>query len=250
MFIHYNFILMRIFLAGTILLLFGSTSSLTYENHNTCEAETAKAIGGASKAADSKASKGYVVSLSGSGQAVEFTNLPRSRKLAILGYDVPLTFVQDDKGLTVKPGEPIQSLQGTSNQSLASRCRVLRITHDKGWFNDDDPGATYPGWIRNCNLGTGDYNNDLTVSETPGDIWSCSFTGSSVIVIAPKENGAGKVEIQIDGTIHPSIDLSTQGTLQAQQNVYEVTALTPGQHNIKIVNRGPGPVALDALIVL
>ena len=46
--------------------------------------------------------------------------------------------------------------------------RVLRITHDKGWINDDDPGATYPGWSRRCNLGTGDFNNDLTVSDKPG----------------------------------------------------------------------------------
>ncbi len=45
----------------------------------------------------------------------------------------------------------------------------------------------YPGWIRRCNLGTGDFNNDLTTSDTPGDVWSSSFTGTSVQVIAPKE---------------------------------------------------------------
>jgi alpha-L-fucosidase len=175
--------------------------------------------------------------------------LGKVSKVELLGSDVPFTFVQNDQGLTVTPGGPVPPLPGITNPSLASACRVLRITHDKGWFNDDDPGATYPGWIRQCNLGTGDFNNDLTISETPGDVWSCSFTGSSVSVIAPKEAGAGKIEIQIDGQSRATADLSTSGPRLAQQTVCEVNGLNSGKHTINIVNRGPGPVAVDALIV-
>ncbi len=175
--------------------------------------------------------------------------LGKVSKVELLGSDVPMAFSQDDQGLTVTPGGTVQPLPGITNQSLATMCRVLRITHDKGWINDDDPGATYPGWIRRCNLGTGDFNNDLTVSETPGDVWSCFFTGSSVSVIAPKESGAGKIEIQIDGQTRATADLSTTGARQAQQSVCEVTGLTSGKHSIAIINRGPGPVAVDALIV-
>jgi alpha-L-fucosidase len=174
--------------------------------------------------------------------------LGKVSKVELLGSDVPLTFSQDDQGLTVTPGGTAQPLRAITNQSLASACRVLRITHDKGWFNDDDPGAMYPGWIRRCNLGTGDFNNDLTISGTPGDIWSGSFTGGSVSVIAPKEAGAGKIEVQIDGQTRATADLSTAGARQAQQTVCEVTGLTPGKHAIALVNRGPGPVAVDALI--
>ena len=105
------------------------------------------------------------------------------------------------------------------------------------------------GWMRRCNLETGDYNNDLTTSDTPGDVWSCSFTGSSVSVIAPKEAGAGKIEVQIDGHTRASVDLSTTGARQAQQRVCEVKDLVPGKHSIAIINRGPGRVAVDALIV-
>ena len=105
------------------------------------------------------------------------------------------------------------------------------------------PASSSPGWLRRCNLGTGDFNNDLTTSDTPGDVWSCSFTGSSVSVIAPKEAGAGKIEVQIDGQTRATADLSTTGARQAQQRVCEVTGLTPGKHSITIVNRGPGPVA-------
>jgi alpha-L-fucosidase len=175
--------------------------------------------------------------------------LGRVSKVEMLGSDAVLTFVQDANGLTVTPGGSPQPLPGIANERLASGCRVLRITHDKGWFNDDDPGVTAIGWVRRCNLDTGDFNSDLTTSDTPGDVWYSSFTGGSVSVIAPKEPGAGRIEIEIDGQSRATVDLSATGARQAQQQVYEVSGLTPGNHTLHIVNRGPGPVAVDAIIV-
>jgi alpha-L-fucosidase len=175
--------------------------------------------------------------------------LGKVSKVELLGSDVAMPFVQDDQTLTVTPSGPAQPLSGITSQPLASGCRVLRITYDKGWFNDDDPGVVAAGWLRRCNLGAGDFNNDLTTSDTPGDVWSCSFTGAAVEVIAPKEAGAGKIEIQIDGQTRATAELSATGARQAQQTVCEVAGLTPGKHTINIVNRGPGPVAVDAIIV-
>ena len=57
--------------------------------------------------------------------------LGKVSKVELLGCDVPVTFVQDEQGLTVTPGAPAQPLPGIASQSLASSCRVLRITHDK-----------------------------------------------------------------------------------------------------------------------
>jgi alpha-L-fucosidase len=170
-------------------------------------------------------------------------------KVELLGSDLPLKFVQDGTGLIITPQGAIQSQPGISDQPLASKCRVLRITHDKGWINDDDTGVVAPGWIRRCNLGTGDYNNDLTFSNTPGDVYTFSFTGNTVKVISPRDEGAGQMEIQIDGKTRATAYLSTIGTRQAQQIVCEISGLAPGRHTIHIVNRGFGPVALDALIV-
>ena len=167
----------------------------------------------------------------------------------LLGSEVALTFVQDEPGLAVTPSEMVSPLQRIADQKLASACRVLRITHDKTWFNDDDPSAVAAGWLRRCNLNSGDFNNDLTTSDTPGDVWSCVFNGSSVSVVAPNEPGAGKIEVQIDGDTRATADLSTTGPRQAQQVVSEITGLTPGSHRIAIINRGPGPVAVDALII-
>ena len=175
--------------------------------------------------------------------------LGKVSKVEMLGSSIPLTFVQNDQGLTITPGEPVQPITGINDQSLASLCHVLRITHDRAWFNDDDPGAKYPGWMRRSNLGTGDYNNDLTFSDTPGDVWSCSFTGSSVTVIAPKEQGAGKIEVQVDGQTQATADLSTNGARLPQQTVSKIDNLTPGDHTISIINRGSGLVAVDAIMV-
>jgi alpha-L-fucosidase len=167
--------------------------------------------------------------------------LGKVSKVEMLGSDVPLTFVQDEQGLTVTPGGEVQPMTGITKQSLATTCRVLRITHDKGWINDDDPGATYVGWMRRCNLGTGDFNDDLTTSSTPGDVWSSSFTGGNVKIIAPKESGAGKIEVQIDGQTRATADLSTSGARQPQQVVAEVVGLTTGKHVITLVNESdPG----------
>src|ERR1017187_7007224 len=175
--------------------------------------------------------------------------LGKISKVELLDFDIPLQFVQDDTGLTVTPDATPQPLPGITSQTLASATRVLRIRHDKGWINDDDLDVGSHGWLRRCNLAPRDYNNAFTPGDTAGDVWSCSFTGNNVSVIAPKETGDGKIEIQIDGHICATVDLSTTGARQAQQRVCEVTDLTHGQHAIAIVNRGPGPVALDALFV-
>jgi len=175
--------------------------------------------------------------------------LGKVTKVEVLGSNIPITFIQNDQGLTVTPQGSIQPFQGITNQSLASVCRVLRITHDKEWYNDDDPGATYPGWIRSCNLGTDDFNNDLTSCKTPGFIWTSSFSGTGVIIVAPKEAGAGILEVQIDGQTRATANLSTDGPRLAQQMVCEINSLASGRHSISLINRGPGPVALDALVV-
>jgi len=175
--------------------------------------------------------------------------LGKVSKVELLGSSVSLEFVQDDQGLKVTFGAPVEALPGIASQSLASGCRVLRIRHDKAWINDDDLHVVSHGWLRRCNLGTGDYNNDLTTSDTPGDVWSCSFSGSGVSVIAPRESGAGKIEVQVDGQPRATVDLSTTGMRLAQQKVCELTDLAPGQHSLAIINRGPGPVAVDALVL-
>ena len=170
-------------------------------------------------------------------------------KVEMLGSSVAMTFSQTAQGLTVTPSGTVSALTGISNQQVASKMRVLRITHSKGWINDDDPGSASPGWLRTCNLGTGDYNNDLTTSDTVGATWTSTFTGTSLTVYSPKQSGAGKIDVQIDGQSQGTADLSTTGARQPQQAVFTATGLSAGSHGISIVNRGPGSVAVDAIVV-
>jgi hypothetical protein len=177
------------------------------------------------------------------------TTIGKVSKVELLGSDVKFHFTQDKNGLIITPEKQAAILPGILDRSLASGSRVLRITHEKGWFNDDDPGVISPGWSRRCNLGNGDYNNDLTISETQGDVWTSSFTGKKLSVIAPKEEGAGKIEIKIDGIIKATVNLSINGIRRTQQVVYETKGLNDGKHTISIINRGGGKVAIDALLI-
>jgi hypothetical protein len=175
--------------------------------------------------------------------------LGKVSKVELLGSNVAIDFVQTEQGLTITPKKPVQQLPGISDNTLAKNQRVLRITHDKGWMNDDDPGIVAPTWYRVCNLGTGDYNNDLTISETVGDVWTATFSGRGVTVIAPKEEGAGTIEIKIDGETKATANLSAVGERKPQQVVAEISGLAQGNHTIEIINRGTGKVAIDALII-
>lgn len=175
------------------------------------------------------------------------STLGKFSRVDMLGSDIEINFVQNETGLTITPSQKLQSIDGITNSTLSQAYRVLQITHDKGWVNDDDPGIVAPGWKRVCNLESGDYNNDLTMSEIVGDVWSYSFKGSGVTVIAPKEDGAGIIEIQIDDKVRATVNLSTTGMRKPQQLVCEISDLEPGNHTIKIINRGGGNVAIDAL---
>jgi len=177
------------------------------------------------------------------------TTIGKVLKVELLGSDIPIQFVQDEHGLKLTTTSEVQPLSGIADKTLASKCRVVRITNDKDWVNDDDPGTIAKGWYRKCNLGTGDYNNDLTISDTLGDVWSSTFTGTSVQVIAPKESGAGKIEIKVDGKPYQTVDLYTVGARMPQQVVCEIKGLKLGKHTIDIINKGSGTVAIDALIV-
>jgi alpha-L-fucosidase len=170
-------------------------------------------------------------------------------KVDLLGSNIAIKFVQDEKGLNLMSDENAQPLSDITNKELSQRCRVLRITHDKGWFNDDDPGVTAPGWFRCSNLGTGDFNNDLTISDTPGDVWSCSFIGTDIAIVAPLEAGAGKIEVQVDGQTLATVDLSTTGERKPQQLVYKIADLSKGKHVLNLIHRDSEKVAIDALII-
>jgi alpha-L-fucosidase len=170
-------------------------------------------------------------------------------ELVTASQPVTLPFVQNEQGLTITPSNAAKSLSGINDAALASKYKVIRITHDKIWINDDDPGVKMAsGWFRQSNLNKGDFNNDLTTSNVVGAKWSFSFAGTGVAVVSPNQTGAGKFEVLIDGKSTKIVDLAKIAGKENQQIVYQSGKLAAANHTITIINRG-GMVGIDALIV-
>ena len=137
------------------------------------------------------------------------------------GRAVP--FIQSAEGLTLQLGEPLRS-EGIQDMKLAMGYKVVRISHDKAWFNDDDPGVRTFGWDRRCNTHEGDFNNDLSFSNQAGDTWTVTL------------EHVGEVSFV------------KQREVKHQSVVFTSKKLRKGKHEIQLKNKN-GMVAIDAIII-
>jgi alpha-L-fucosidase len=153
----------------------------------------------------------------------------------------PVKFIQDDKALTLEcPNHPAEA--------GGVKAFVFKLTQDKVWINDDDPGVSYLGWAHECNLDKGEFNNDLLTSDIFGGICQYRFAGSEIQVIGTKDAGFGSMQVSIDGGAPQNVALDSSSR-QVQSVLFKKSGLSKGPHTIKIVNNGEGPVNLDGLIV-
>jgi len=73
------------------------------------------------------------------------------------------------------------------------------------------------------------------------------FTGRGVSVIAPKEAGAGKIEVQVDGQTARQPTCPPPASASPNRRCVKSPALQPAKHVISIINRGSPTLAVDAL---
>lgn len=158
-----------------------------------------------------------------------------------------ISFSQSDKGLSVKAEGQLIANPAIRDTVLSRGFKVLKIRHDKAWFNDDDPGVTTVGWNRACNLGNGDFNNDLYFTDSPGDVWDTSFYGKRVTIVAPVGNNGGKMRVFIDGKDRGVVNLCSE-VEKHQEKVFSHKSGRKGKHTIRIICED-GTVAVDALII-
>ncbi|MBP5647097.1 MAG: alpha-L-fucosidase, partial [Bacteroidaceae bacterium] len=161
------------------------------------------------------------------------------------GRAVP--FTQSADGLTVQMGEPLRS-QGIQDKNLALGYKVIRISHDKAWFNDDDPGVRTFGWDRLCNINEGDFNNDISFSNQAGDTWTVTIQTRRFSIIAPQGMGQGTMEIYIDGKHTGKVSFNKSQEVKHQSTVFTSRKLSKGRHEIQLKNT-TGMVAIDAIIM-
>ena len=160
---------------------------------------------------------------------------------------VRVKYTQTAGGLKISAARSLKPISEIEDEALATGFKILRIVHDKAWFNDDDPGVRTLGWDRKCNLGSGDFNNDLYLTDHPGDVWSAQFDGRSVRLVAPTGPEYGRMRVCIDGKDCGEIDLGSSPPGK-QQIVFRSRRLRRGGHLIEITSVD-GVATIDALII-
>ena len=151
-----------------------------------------------------------------SGQS---SSVGKITKVELVENDRAVPFTQSADGLTFQMGEPSRS-EGIQDTKLAMGYKVIRISHDKAWFNDDDPGVRNFGWNRRCNTHEGDYNNDLSFSYQAGDTWTVTLETRKFSIIAPQAMGQGVMEVLVDGKHVGDVSFVKQQEVKHQSVVF------------------------------
>ena len=167
-------------------------------------------------------------------------------KVELVESGQAIPFRQSAEGLTIRMKPSVT--QGISDQQLAKGYKVIRITHDKAWFNDDDPGVRTLGWDRRSNTDQGDFNNDLSFSNQTGDTWTAEIETRKISIVAPKGMGEGAMEILIDGKHVGDVSFVKSQEVKHQSVVFTSKKLGKGKHEIQLKNKG-GLIAVDAIII-
>jgi hypothetical protein len=179
------------------------------------------------------------------------TNAPSVGKITqvtLIEEGTSVKFKQTGNGLSIAFSQKLTpSIQGVNDTTLAKGFKVIRIKYKKNWFNDDDPGVSTIGWDRQCNRNQGDFNNDLYITDHPGDVWQTSYTGKKVTLVAPTGKDWGKMKIVIDDKDCGTVNLASQEESKPQQQVFTHRS-KKGNHTIQVISLS-GTAAVDALII-
>ncbi|MBB3111727.1 hypothetical protein FHS18_003795 [Paenibacillus phyllosphaerae] len=138
----------------------------------------------------------------------------------------------------------------TSDTSEASEASA---TVETALINDDNAAIVYTGnWGHSTNRSFGDYQQDVHYTQTEGDDFSYTFTGTGIEIMTEKDASQGSMEIYLDGQLQETVDTSSTGERLVQQTVFSRQDLNDGEHTIKAVkksNNGDDYMLLDALRV-
>lgn len=156
----------------------------------------------------------------------------------LLGHG-DISYEHTSDGLTV-------NLPTDAPDSIAT---VLKLTHDKGWVNEDDPGTKVRDWTHLVNRERGEFNNDVFASNTRHAHFGYEFEGSQISLVTNTGPDLSRLMILIDGELSEVVDLAKSGESAVQQTVYTSPELEPGQHRIEIINLDNKLAHIDALIV-
>lgn len=103
-------------------------------------------------------------------------------------------------------------------------------------WNDNNSAITYTGgWGVSSNSNA--YNGDYHSSQTTGDYYQFSFTGTRAKVYGQKNAWCGHIDIYVDTVFKQTVDLYSSTSLY-QQLYYDTGILGGGSHMLKVVIKG------------
>lgn len=115
--------------------------------------------------------------------------------------------------------------------------------------NDTDANISYSGnWGYSSNRGLGDYNDDVHYTETNGDSFQYSFTGTGIELVTEKDSSQGDIDIYLDDVFLQTVGTSGDSR-SVQQTVYSASDLADGPHTLKVVKKSGVFMLLDRLNV-
>ncbi|MFE4710616.1 X2-like carbohydrate binding domain-containing protein [Paenibacillus sp. NPDC056722] len=133
-----------------------------------------------------------------------------------------------------------------ANSSLANNATVTNVVY----INDDDSNIKYTGsWSANTGRSFGDYNGDVHFTETDGDSFEYTFTGTGIDVLTEKDSNLGDMIVTLDNGTPQTVSANNNGPREVQQAVYSVSGLDNGPHTLKVVKGSGQYMLLDALRV-
>jgi hypothetical protein len=93
---------------------------------------------------------------------------------------------------------------------------------------------------------SGDYQNDVHVTETNNDYFVYSFKGTGIDVITEKDATLGDIDVYVDNVFKQTVS-TYNSTRLVQQTVYSVSGLSDSWHTIKAVKKSGSYMLVDKL---
>jgi alpha-galactosidase len=111
--------------------------------------------------------------------------------------------------------------------------------------NNTDSSIAYAGtWSLNSNRGFGDYNDDVHFTQTSGDSFTYTFSGTGVEFVGEKDAVLGEMDIYVDNVLKQTVN-AYNPTRLVQQTLYSISGLPSGTHTIKAVKKNGTYMILD-----
>ena len=134
---------------------------------------------------------------------------------------------------------------GSEKTGLYKNWRIPLILKTKPVEPQKEVGIDHPDVKCSGNWET------LRVSTTAGDSMEFSFTGTGVTLLTEKSPWQGNVEVFLDGKPEGIVSLKVEDfpTL-SKIPVFNKKGLPPGNHTLRIVNKGADPVVLNGFSVV